>query len=113
MLQHMKRQVKLFEMQCVTMFINVIKGYYLYETSMAEEQESLCHVNRSKCPSMSEVQIVLSHLPGKKCSPNDDESICATFMFGIKFLQIKNPCFAVFMLQIGKATVELPPGEAH
>ena len=44
MLQNTKRGVKLiFEMQCVTMFIKVIKGYYFYETSMAEEQESISY----------------------------------------------------------------------
>ena len=44
MLQNTKRQVKLFEMHCFTMFItalSVILCYFSFETSMAEEQESL------------------------------------------------------------------------
>ena len=58
---------------------------------------------------MSEVQTTIKLKPlsfptclvKKYSSPNDDESICATSMFDIKFLQIRNPCFSVFMLQIG------------
>ena len=43
MLQNTERQVNLFEMHCVTMFITVIKVYYFYETSIAEEQESISY----------------------------------------------------------------------
>ena len=45
MLQNTKSKVKLFEMNCFAMFITalcvIFPSYFSYETSMAEEQESL------------------------------------------------------------------------
>ena len=41
MLQHTKRQVQLFEMQCFTMFITALVCYFSCETSMHGRRTSL------------------------------------------------------------------------